>query len=153
MYDSQNGGSVFRGWLILVASLALSLVTRSDGESSCPPTPSMLRGLELGMYAILALCCVWVDYLLRVRDLSTGKTTHRCTLPPRPLPRAHAAAHSARSNMPRTPLPPQGSMTTWRAMAGNDNRGGSPADYELIVGSGPRRGRPADAAATPAPYC
>ena len=44
-------------------------------------------------------------------------------------------------------------MTTWRAMAGNDNRGGSPADYELIVGSGPRRGRPADAAATPAPYC
>ena len=38
-------------------------------------------------------------------------------------------------------------------LAGNDNRGGSPADYELIVGSGPRRGRPADAAATPAPYC
>ena len=35
-----------------------SLLTRSDGESSCPPTPSMLRGLELVMYAILALCCV-----------------------------------------------------------------------------------------------
>ena len=38
----------------------------------------MLRGLELGMYAILALCCVWVDYLLRVRDLSTVC----CILPP-----------------------------------------------------------------------
>ena len=46
----------------------------------------MLRGLELGMYAILALCCVWVDYLLRVRDLSTGTTTRSC--PFRPLKHA-----------------------------------------------------------------